>query len=62
MMQCYHALSQSRETCSAPRFAGQVLAGLEMAMWDAAGKTAGCAVHELLGDKVRDEIEYFGFI
>ena len=62
MTQCYHALFQARGTCSAPRFSGQVLAGLEMAMWDAAGKTAGCAVHELLGGKVRDEIEYFGFI
>ena len=50
MAQCYHALFQAHGTCSAPRFGGQVLAGLEMAMWDAAGKTAGCAVHELLGE------------
>ena len=62
MMQCYHALFQAHGTCSAPRFGGQVFAGLEMAMWDAAGKTAGCAVHELLGGKVRDSIDYFGFI
>ena len=62
MRQCYHALFQAHGTCSAPRFGGQVLAGLEMAMWDAAGKTAGCAVHELLGGKVRDSIDYFGFI
>ena len=54
MAQCYHALFQAHGTCSAPRFGGQVLAGLEMAMWDAARKTAGCAVHELLGGKVRD--------
>ena len=62
MRQCYHALFQAHGTCSAPRFGGQVFAGLEMAMWDAAGKTAGCAVHELLGGKVRDSIGYFGFI
>jgi len=62
MAQCYHALFQAHGTCSAPRFGGQVLAGLEMAMWDAAGKTASCAVHELLGGKVREQIEYFGFI
>ena len=62
MRRCYHALFQAHGTCSAPRFGGQVLAGLEMAMWDAAGKTAGCAVHELLGGKVRQMIEYFGFI
>ena len=62
MRQCYHALFQAHGTCSAPRFGGQVFAGLEMAMWDAAGKTAGCAVHELLGGKVRDSIDYFGFI
>ena len=62
MRQCYHALFQAHGTCSAPRFGGQVFAGLEMAMWDAASKTAGCAVHELLGGKVRDSIDYFGFI
>lgn len=62
MRHCYHALFQAHGTCSAPRFGGQVFAGLEMAMWDAAGKTAGCAVHELLGGKVRDSIDYFGFI
>jgi len=62
MRRCYHALFQAHGTCSAPRFGGQILAGLEMAMWDAAGKIAGCAVHELLGGKVRQTIEYFGFI
>ena len=62
MAECYHSLFQAHGTCSAPRFGGQILAGLEMAIWDAAGKTAGCAVHELLGGKVRNEIDYFGFI
>jgi L-alanine-DL-glutamate epimerase-like enolase superfamily enzyme len=48
-------------TGSAPRFSGQVLAGLEMALWDVMGKVAGRPVHELLGGAVRDEIRYFGF-
>lgn len=61
MAEAYHDLFQASGTCSAPRFAGQVLAGLEMALWDAAGKTAGRPVHELMGGKVRDEIRYFGF-
>lgn len=59
--EAYHALFQALGTCSAPRFAGQVLAGLEMALWDLAGKATGRAVHELLGGAVRDEIKYFGF-
>ncbi len=57
----YHALFQAFGTCSAPRFAGQVLAGLEMALWDVMGKATGHAVHELLGGAVRDDIQYFGF-
>ena len=61
MGEAYHALFQLNGTCSAPRFAGQVLAGLEMALWDLAGKATGCAAHELLGGAVRDEIQYFGF-
>jgi len=61
MGECYHALFQALGTCSAPRYAGQVLAGLEMALWDVMGKATGRAVHELLGGAVRDEINYFGF-
>ncbi len=61
MGECYHALFQALGTCSAPRYSGQVLAGLEMALWDLMGKTTGRAVHELLGGAVRDEINYFGF-
>jgi L-alanine-DL-glutamate epimerase-like enolase superfamily enzyme len=61
MGDCYHALFQALGTCSAPRYAGQVLAGLEMAIWDVMGKATGRAVHELLGGAVRDEIAYFGF-
>ncbi len=61
MAEAYHALFQALGTCSSPRFGGQVLAGLEMALWDLAGKATGLAVHELLGGAVRSEIRYFGF-
>ena len=61
MSELYHALFQMSGTCSAPRFAGHVLAGLEMALWDIAGKAVGRPVHDLLGGAVRDEIGYFGF-
>ena len=61
MGEIYHALFQVSGTCSAPRFAGQVLAGLEMALWDTAGKALGRPVHDLLGGAIHDRIGYFGF-
>ena len=61
MREAYHALFEFKGTCSAPRFAGQVLAGLEMALWDVMGKAVGRPVHELLGGAVRDAVQYFGF-
>jgi len=61
MAESYHALFQALGTCSSPRFGGQVLAGLEMALWDLMGKSTGRAAHELLGGAVRNEIQYFGF-
>ena len=61
MAEAYHALFQALGTCSSPRFGGQVLAGLEMALWDLMGKSTGLAVHQLMGGAVRDEIHYFGF-
>lgn len=61
MADAYQKLFQAFGTCSAPRFAGQVLSGLEMALWDVMGKAAGRPAHDLLGGKVRDEICYFGF-
>ena len=61
MAEAYHALFQALGTCSSPRFGGQVLAGLEMALWDLMGKSTGRPVHELMGGAVRNEIQYFGF-
>ncbi len=61
MAEAYHGLFQALGTCSSPRFGGQVLAGLEMALWDVMGKATGRAVHELMGGAVRDDIQYFGF-
>jgi len=61
MREAYHSLFQAFGTCSSPRYAGQVFAGLEMALWDVMGKATGRAVHELLGGALHDEIQYFGF-
>ena len=61
LQNAYHALFQAFGTCSAPRYSGQVFAGLEMALWDVMGRATGRAVHELLGGAVRDTIQYFGF-
>ena len=58
----YHSLFQAHGTCSAPRFGAQILSGLEMALWDLCGKIVERPLHELLGGKYRDKIEYFGFI
>jgi L-alanine-DL-glutamate epimerase-like enolase superfamily enzyme len=61
MERAYQKLFAARGNCSAPRFGAQLLAGLDMALWDLAGKATGRAVHELLGGAVRDHIQYFGF-
>jgi L-alanine-DL-glutamate epimerase-like enolase superfamily enzyme len=57
----YQHLFAARGNCSAPRFGALVLAGLDMALWDIAGKAVGHPVHVLLGGRVRDHIQYFGF-
>ena len=62
MTLCYQSLFQFRGTCSAPRFGGQVLAGLEMALWDLQGKALDQPVYKLLGGAQREYVDYFGFI
>ncbi len=57
----YQALFQAMGTCSSPRYAGQVLAGLEMALWDVMGKATGKPAHQLLGGARRNHVQYFGF-
>jgi muconate cycloisomerase len=44
------------------RYGNQILAGVELALWDAHGKLLGQPVHRLMGGAVRDEIAYFGFV
>lgn len=61
MAKAYQDLFAARGNCSNPRFGALVLAGLDMALWDLAGKVCGLAVHQLLGGAVRDRIQYFGF-
>jgi L-alanine-DL-glutamate epimerase-like enolase superfamily enzyme len=45
-----------------PRFANQLLAGFEMALWDLAGKIAGRPVHDLFGGAQREAVGYFWFL
>jgi muconate cycloisomerase len=61
MREAYTALFRAQAVCSAPRFAGQVLAGLEMALWDVLGKAVDRPVHALLGGAEHSEIGYHGF-
>ena len=44
------------------RFANQALAGVEMALWDIAGKACGQPVHCLLGGKFLERISCFAFL
>ena len=51
-----------RGTGSAVRYFSQVMAGIELALWDAIGKAAAQPLHRILGGAVRDKINYFGFV
>lgn len=46
----------------ASRYFSQAMTGIELALWDAIGKQAKLPLHQLLGGKVRDKVEYFGFV
>ncbi len=61
MSDVHQSLFKASGTGRAPHFAGQVLAGIEIALWDVMGKAVGRPVHELLGGAVREEVSYFGF-
>lgn len=61
MTEAYQTLFQAFGTCSSPRYAGQVFAGLEMALWDVMGKVTNRSVHELFGGALHQELQYFGF-
>jgi muconate cycloisomerase len=45
-----------------PRFANQLLAGVEMALWDLMGKQTGRPAYELFGGAFRDSVGYFYFL
>ena len=45
-----------------PRFANQLLAGIEMAMWDLMGKQTGRPVYDLFGGAFRESVGYFYFL
>ena len=47
---------------ASPRVANQIFAGVELALWDALGKSVNLSVHNLLGGKIQEEISYFGFV
>jgi muconate cycloisomerase len=58
----YRYAFNSKGTGSAPRYFSQALAGIELALWDAIGKSTGLPLHKLLGGAVRERVEYFGFL
>ncbi|MBD0318088.1 MAG: mandelate racemase/muconate lactonizing enzyme family protein [Thermoleophilia bacterium] len=44
------------------RTAGCALAGLEMALWDLAGKAAGLPLHVFFGGAVRERVPYYWYV
>lgn len=45
-----------------PRFANQLLAGVEMALWDLMGKQTARPVYDLFGGAFRESVGYFYFL
>lgn len=56
------AIWESGRWSVTPRLVNQSLAGLEAACWDLWGKTLDLPVSDLLGGRIRDEVDFFGFI
>ena len=44
------------------RVTRQVLAGIEVACWDALGRTVGLPVYTFLGGQVHDHLEFYGYV
>jgi len=57
----YHSCFESWGA-SVPRFGNQAVAGLEMALWDLAGKITERPVHDLLGGPRHSGVDYFYFL
>ncbi len=57
----YDSLLRLLGPSSAPRFGAQLLAGLDMALWDVVGKAMGRPLHQLIGGATRNAIPHFGF-
>ena len=53
----HHYASQSH-----PRIGNIAFAGVELALWDALGKSVGLPVHALLGGKNHDTVSFMGFV
>ena len=53
----HHYLSQSH-----PRIGNIAFSGVELALWDALGKSLGLPVHALLGGKLNDTVSFMGFV
>jgi L-alanine-DL-glutamate epimerase-like enolase superfamily enzyme len=62
MERCYVSAFATRGAGSAPRYFSQLFSGIELALWDAVGKSAKQPLHKLLGGAVHETISYFGFI
>lgn len=44
-----------------PQFTQLTVSGIEVACWDALGRTLGVPTNTFFGGRVRDEVDYFGF-
>ena len=45
-----------------PHFTQLTVAGIEVACWDALGRTLGVPTSTFFGGRVREEVDYFGFV